>query len=183
MVDLALPTGPHVCIHTISFNKPSGAFVVVMQPANLASSFDQRVFVRRMAETSYREVKLPDALASVTDAVGCSNAPYVFLNMMKWCDAGHRAATDLGLFRLVLPEGQLERLPNASDPATEPEAISVSAILAVSPDGTELHVIVGLPSVVRLPPKQGYAMAYFLATYATATSIVSIEDELPDVFA
>jgi hypothetical protein len=179
---------------TCSFSDDLSPTILSFSPSGFGV-FDGGVFVGarwwscrrgscdRPGEFGYREIALPDPLAHVSDAVVCGDAPSVFLNMMQWSDTERRGSDYLGLYRVSLPDGALEKHPDPTDPITAPQYVSVTTILGTSSDGAELHVIVTVPIFVSWPPGMGHAMGFFLATYATDTGIVKILDEVPAVFA
>jgi hypothetical protein len=182
LVDIGLPVGDGLLVHSIIYNKPATTFVAVLQPAKLSPPADQRIFLRSLGEPRYREVGLPHDWASVTGVAVCSDAPVVFLNIMKWTSVERRSANDLGLYRVSLPTGATERLPELADPITAPQSISVVSVLAASADASQLHLIVSVPTFVRVPPQQGYSMGFFLATYSAASGLVEIIDEVLGAF-
>ena len=183
LTDIGLPVGKGTRIQSVTFNEAAATLVAVLQPINVINSSDQRVFVRALGESHYRELELPDPLASVGDCCVCAGAPVALLNIVKWTGPDRRAANNLGLYRVSLPDGRLERLPAPMDPITAPEEISVNTILGASPDGTELHLIISRPIYVRISPALGHRMGFFVAKYAVASGTVSMMDELPAVFA
>jgi len=183
LVDVGLPVGRKISIHSVMYNTPASVFVAVLQPINCANSIDQRVFVRGLTETAYREVALPDELSSVADVVSCAEAPFLFLNVMRWCDRERRAASDLGLYRVMLPTGALEKLPVPNDPLAEPENMSVGAIVGCSVTGAELYLIVSRPAWVRNPPQAGCRMGFFLVRYETTTGAIQMLGDVPAIFA
>ena len=175
--DIGLPIGDGLYVHSIAYNKPAGTLVATLQPVGLSPPADQRIFLRTLGEARYREVTLPHDLASVTGVAVCTDAPVVFLNLMKWTSADRQGANDLGLYRVSLPVGLVEKLPEPNDPVTAPQSISIVSVLAASADATELHVVVSVPAFVRVPPHHGYAMGFFLATYAVPSGTIHIFDE------
>jgi hypothetical protein len=152
--------------------------VAVAQPLEFATEVDQRVFAREVGQSHYREIALPSALASVTHALVCAEGPFVVANMMEWSTAERSSANYLGLFRVKLPGGSFEKLPDPVNPVTAPETVSVMALLAVSADARELHLVVTVPIFVRVPPEHGYAMGFFLASYESDSGRIHIIDEV-----
>ncbi|APR75891.1 Hypothetical protein A7982_01238 [Minicystis rosea] len=144
---------------------------------------DLRVFVRRVDEGAYREVVLPDELASVSDIVTCSETSEAYMNVMKWSDASRMSASFFGLVRLSLPDGALQRLPEPFDPVDADTRMFVSKLVGPSSGGREVHAIVGRPIAVAIPPEHGYRMGYFLVTINVETGALDTISEVPAIVA
>ena len=177
--DIGLPSYKTHRIQSVSYNKPTGAMVAIAQPLEFAGQIGQRLFVREVGQSHYREIPPPSALASVTHALVCSDRPFAVANMMEWSTSERTSAEHLGLFRVSLPGGSLEKLPDPVNPTTSPEKVGVVALLGVSADARELHLVVTVPVFVRVPPSHGCAMGFFLASYESDSGHIHIIDHVP----
>lgn len=181
--DIGLPVGSAHGLHDIAYNAPSRTLVAVLRSLRFVEPEDLRVFVRRVDEGAYREVVLPDELASVSDIVTCSETSEAYMNVMKWSDASRTSADFFGHFRLLLPEGVLHRLPDPFDPHDPDTSMFIWQLVGPSSDARELHVIVGRPAAVAIPPEIGYRMGYYLAALSVETGALSTIAELPAIVA
>src|SRR5262249_23210489 len=94
-----------------------------------------RLFSRRIADATYREVPLPER-CHISGIAVCASAPLAFVHLIRIAHDGH-GGSDAGIFRVPLPDGIPEPLPR---PHGESDGW-MSTLLGASADGSSVDVI------------------------------------------
>lgn len=133
----------------VLYNPPAGTLIAILVPRR--RHLDTRIFMRQLGEECYRELLLPNELASVVDVAVCADRPVMFLNVFTYRNAARAGADFECVARVYLPNGIVERLPGPvlvdtpqwKGPAF-PTDLWIDDIVAVSTDGQQLYVIAAI---------------------------------------
>jgi hypothetical protein len=136
-----------------------------------------RLFVREYHASRYREIPWPQGCNSFADPVAAPSTSDLFVLGYIW---GSRGGNVVGLYRVVLPDGQAEKIHDARGITSPDERWSLSRLFGVSADGGSLMA----RRCVRTRYSDGTARAtYSVCRFDLATQDLEELTPLPATFA
>jgi hypothetical protein len=180
-------------VDRLLYNRPSDALIVIASQRHEDGPPFQRLYYRRLPEKTYRPVPIRHPLESQTEALSCSDVPFVVFNELvfrkpepvpeylkavtkgKLPPQGHGADwRGIRRFNLISAEDKL--LLDEENLAPFPPYTSgwVSGLISVSADGTGGICTVGLTA--------GGMMRYFVCELSFTEGIKKAIAELPHIF-